>query len=199
MVGAVDAKDELRFFIDYLKNPKRFTARGIKPPKGVLLYGPPGTGKTMLARAMAGESNVTFIPCVATGFVTKYQGSGPEAVRTLFRRARKYAPAIIFIDEIDAIGRKRGQINSGHGEEMALNALLAEMDGFSVDPRRPVFVMAATNFDVEEGRGGMGVIDSALSRRFDCKILVDLPNAEEREEFIRMSLAKAQEKILPMI
>lgn len=196
VVGAVDAKDELRFFIDYLRNPKRFTARGIKPPKGVLLYGPPGTGKTMLARAMAGESNVTFIPCVATGFVTKYQGSGPEAIRTLFRRARKYAPAIIFIDEIDAIGRKRGQINSGHGEEMALNALLAEMDGFSVDPRRPVFVMAATNFDVEEGRGGMGVIDSALSRRFDCKILVDLPNAEEREEFIRMSLAKEQEHII---
>lgn len=196
VIGAVDAKDELKFFIDYLKNPKRFTAHGIKPPKGVLLYGPPGTGKTMLAKAMAGESDVTFIPCVATGFVTKYQGSGPEAIRTLFRRARKYAPAIIFIDEIDAIGRKRGQVNSGHGEEMALNALLAEMDGFSVDPRRPVFVMAATNFDVEEGQGGMGMIDPALSRRFDCKILVDLPNTEEREEFIRMSLAKDREHII---
>lgn len=196
VVGAVDAKEELRFFIDYLKKPKRFTARGIKPPKGVLLYGPPGTGKTMLAKAMAGESDVTFIPCVATGFVTKYQGSGPEAIRTLFRRARKYAPAIIFIDEVDAIGRKRGQINSGHGEEMALNALLAEMDGFSVDPRRPVFVMAATNFDIEEGQGGIGVIDPALTRRFDCKILVDLPNAEEREEFIRLSLAKDGENII---
>ncbi len=190
VVGAQDAKDELQFFIDYLKNPKRFTAQGVKPPKGVLLYGPPGTGKTMLAKAMAGESDVTFIPCVATGFVTKYQGSGPEAIRTVFQRARRYAPAVIFIDEIDAIGRKRGQINSGHGEEMALNALLAEMDGFNVDPKRPVFVLAATNFAIEEGQGEMGVIDPALARRFDCKILVDLPTAEEREQFIRLALSK---------
>ena len=196
VIGAQDAKDELRFFIDYLKNPKRFTAQGVKPPKGVLLYGPPGTGKTMLAKAMAGESDVTFIPCVATGFVTKYQGSGPEAIRILFKRARRYAPAIIFIDEIDAIGRKRGQLNSGHGEEMALNALLAEMDGFSVDPKRPVFVMAATNFDVEEGKGGMGVVDSALVRRFDCKILVDLPTEDEREQFIKASLEKVQTHIV---
>ena len=116
-------RDRLQLYIDYLKNPKRFTAQGVKPPKGILLYGPPGTGKTMLAKAMAGESDVTFIPCVATGFVTKYQGSGPESIRTLFKRARRYAPAVIFIDEIDAIGRKRGQVNSGHGEEMALNAL----------------------------------------------------------------------------
>ena len=196
VIGAQDAKDELRFFIDYLKNPKRFTAQGVKPPKGVLLYGPPGTGKTMLAKAMAGESNVTFIPCVATGFVTKYQGSGPEAIRMLFRRARRYAPAVVFIDEIDAIGRKRGQSNSGHGEEMALNALLAEMDGFFVDPKRPVFVMAATNFDVEEGQGGMGVVDPALARRFDCKILVDLPTEDEREQFIRVSLQKLQSHIV---
>lgn len=192
VIGAQDAKDELQFFIDYLKNPKRFTAQGVKPPKGVLLYGPPGTGKTMLAKAMAGESDVTFIPCVATGFVTKYQGSGPESIRTLFKRARRYAPAVIFIDEIDAIGRKRGQVNSGHGEEMALNALLAEMDGFAVDPKRPVFVLAATNFEIEEGHGGMGVIDPALARRFDCKILVDLPTAEEREAFIRAALSKVK-------
>ena len=188
VIGARQAKDELRFFVDYLKNPRRFSARGLKPPKGVLLYGPPGTGKTMLARAMAGESDAAFLPTVASSFVTKYQGSGPEAVRALFQKARRYAPSILFIDEIDAIGRKRGQSNSGHGEEMALNALLAEMDGFSVDPRRPVFVLAATNFDVEEGRGGMGVIDPALSRRFDCKVAVELPNEEEREAFLRMSL-----------
>jgi len=190
VIGAADAKEELRFFIDYLKNPKKFSAQGLKPPKGVLLYGPPGTGKTMLAKAMAGESNVAFIPAVASAFVTKYQGSGPESVRELFKKARRYAPAILFIDEIDAVGRKRGGANNAHGEEMALNALLTEMDGFSVDPKRPVFVLAATNFDIEEGQGGMGVIDAALARRFDRKILVDLPNEAEREQFLRMHLNK---------
>jgi len=190
VVGASEAKEELRFFISYLQNPKKFCAQGLKPPKGILLYGPPGTGKTMLARALAGESNTAFVPAAASSFVTKYQGSGPEAVRELFRRARRYAPAIIFIDEIDAIGRKRGESNSAHGEEMALNALLTEMDGFSVDPRRPVFVMAATNFDVEEGKGGPGVIDPALARRFDRRILVDLPNAEEREQLLNLLLKK---------
>lgn len=196
VIGAKEAKEELQFFIDYLINPRRFTAQGVTPPKGVLLYGPPGTGKTMLARAMAGESDVTFIPCVATGFVTKYQGSGPEAIRTLFKRARRYAPSVVFIDEIDAIGRKRGQINSGHGEEMALNALLSEMDGFALDPKRPVFVLAATNFDIEEGHGGLGVIDPALARRFDCKILVDLPTSEEREEFIRTAIGKVKSHLV---
>jgi len=190
VIGAADAKEELNFFIDYLRNPKKFTAQGLKPPKGVLLYGPPGTGKTMLAKAMAGESDVAFIPAVASGFVTAWQGSGPESVRQLFQKARRYAPAIIFIDEIDAIGRKRTAGGNAHAEEMALNALLTEMDGFSVDPKRPVFVLAATNFDVEEGQGGMGVIDPALARRFDRRILVDLPNEEEREQYLRMQLGK---------
>lgn len=190
VIGASEAKDELQFFINYLKNPKKFAAQGLKPPKGVLLYGPPGTGKTMLAKAMAGESSVAFIPAAASTFVTKWQGSGPEAVRELFKRARRYAPAILFIDEIDAVGRKRGESNSGHGEEMALNALLTEMDGFSVDPKRPVFVLAATNYDVEEGGGGMGVIDPALARRFDRRVLVDLPNTAEREELLRVLLKK---------
>ena len=190
VIGAADAKDELRFFIDYLRNPKKFTAQGLKPPKGVLLYGPPGTGKTMLARAMAGESDVAFIPAVASSFVTMWQGSGPESVRQLFRKARRYAPAIIFIDEIDAIGRKRSGGSNAHAEEMALNALLTEMDGFSVDPKRPVFVLAATNFDVEEGQGGMGVIDPALTRRFDRRILVELPNEDERGQYLRMQLGK---------
>ena len=192
VIGARDAKDELKFFIDYLKNPKKFTAQGLTPPKGVLLYGPPGTGKTMLAKAMAGESNVAFIPAVASSFVTKYQGSGPESVRELFKKARRYAPSIVFIDEIDAVGRKRDASRNNHGEEMALNALLTEMDGFAVDPKRPVFVLAATNFDVEEGKGGMGVIDPALARRFDRKILVDLPNADEREQLLRLLLGKNQ-------
>ena len=191
VIGARDAKDELKFFISYLKNPRKFTAQGLTPPKGVLLYGPPGTGKTMLAKAMAGESDVAFIPAVASSFVTKYQGSGPESVRALFKKARRYAPSVIFIDEIDAIGRKRDASHNAHGEEMALNALLTEMDGFSVDPRCPVFVLAATNFDVEEGRGGMGVIDPALARRFDRKILVDLPNAEDREKLLRLLLYKS--------
>lgn len=191
VIGCKDAKDELKFFIDYLKNPKKFSAQGLKPPKGVLLYGPPGTGKTMLAKAMAGESDVAFLPAVASGFVTKYQGSGPEAVRNLFRKARRYAPAIVFIDELDAIGRKRGSSGgTGHGEEMALNALLTEMDGFSVDPRRPVFVLGATNFEVEEGKGGIGVLDPALVRRFDRRVLVDLPDAKDREELLRLLLGK---------
>lgn len=190
VIGAKDAKEELGFFIKYLKNPKIFTAQGLTPPKGVLLYGPPGTGKTMLAKAMAGESDVAFIPAVASSFVTKYQGSGPESVRALFKKARRYAPSIIFIDEIDAIGRKRDASHNAHGEEMALNALLTEMDGFSVDPKRPVFVLAATNYDVEEGCGGMGVIDPALSRRFDRKILVDLPNADDREKLLKLLLSK---------
>ncbi|HRX57704.1 MAG TPA: AAA family ATPase [Eubacteriales bacterium] len=196
VIGAADAKDELTFFVDFLKNPKAFAARGLKPPKGVLLYGPPGTGKTMLAKAMAGESNVAFIPAVGSAFVTKFQGSGPEAVRALFRRARRYAPAIIFIDELDAVGRARGNTPSGfsgHGEEMTLNALLAEMDGFSVDPKRPVFVLAATNFDAEEGQGGIGAIDAALARRFDRRIRVDLPNKENRKQFLERMLKKQKD------
>jgi ATP-dependent metalloprotease FtsH len=192
VIGAGDAKNELQYFINFLKNPKKTAASGYRLPKGVLLYGPPGTGKTMLARAMAGESDVAFIPATASSFVTKWQGSGPEAVRTLFTRARRYAPAIVFIDEIDAIGRARGN-HSGHGEEMALNALLTEMDGFSVDLKRPVFVLAATNFNVEEGKGGIGTIDPALSRRFDRKILVDLPNKEDRARYLTVMLKKRED------
>ena len=190
VIGAADAKQELKFFTEYLKNPKKFCAQGLKPPKGVLLYGPPGTGKTMLAKALAGETDVAFLPAVASSFVTRFQGSGPEAVRDLFKRARRYAPAIIFIDEIDAVGRKRGENPNAHAEEMTLNALLTEMDGFSVNPRRPVFVIAATNYDVEEGKGGPGTIDPALARRFDRRVLVDLPNAEEREALLRLLLKK---------
>ncbi len=189
VIGADSAKDELVFFIDYLKYPKKFAALGLKPPKGVLLYGPPGTGKTLLARAMAGESNVAFIPYTATSFVTKWQGSGPESVRKLFETARRYAPSIIFIDEIDAIGRKRGDSSSGHAEEMALNALLTEMDGFNVDLHRPVFVLAATNFEVEEGKRGAGVLDAALVRRFDRTILVDLPDKDARFRYLKIKLS----------
>jgi len=190
VIGARDAKDELRFFVEFLKNPKKYTAQGLKPPKGVLLYGPPGTGKTMLARAMAGESDVAFIPANASNFVNKYAGSGPAAVRDLFQRARRYAPAVVFIDEIDAIGRKREGTTYGRSEETTLNSLLTEMDGFSVDPKRPVFVLAATNFAVEAGGRGIGELDPALVRRFDRKILVDLPDEADREKLLRMLIGK---------
>jgi ATP-dependent metalloprotease FtsH len=194
VIGAGDAKDELTFFVNYLRNPKEFLAKGIRPPKGVLLHGPPGTGKTLLARALAGESGVTFIPAAASSFVTKWQGSGSEAVRALFARARRYAPSIIFIDEIDAIGRARGGQNSAHGEEMALNALLTELDGFSnTGSKRPVFVLAATNFEIEEGRAGIGTLDAALVRRFDRKIRVDLPAKEDRKQYLAMKLAKEKQ------
>ena len=186
VIGADDAKEELKFFVNYLKNPKDFLSRGLRAPKGVLLYGPPGTGKTLLARAMAGESEAAFIATEATTFVTKWQGSGPESVRKLFKKARRYAPSIVFIDEIDAIGRKRGEGHTGHGEEMALNALLTEMDGFRVDPRRPVFVLAATNYSVDgDSAGTPGSIDPALARRFDRKILVELPNQDQRKAYLQ--------------
>ena len=190
VAGADEEKEELQEIVEFLKDPKKYDALGARIPKGVLMVGPPGTGKTLLARATAGEAGVPFFSISGSDFVEMYVGVGASRVRDLFDQAKKSAPAIIFIDEIDAIGRKRGEGNSAHGEEMALNALLTEMDGFSVDPRRPVFVMAATNFDVEEGKGGLGVIDPALARRFDRRVLVDLPNEEEREQLLRMLLKK---------
>lgn len=195
VIGADAAKEELQFFIDYLRNPRRFAALGLKPPKGVLLHGPPGTGKTMLARAMAGESNVAFISVSATNFVTIWQGSGPQNVRDLFARARRYAPAIIFIDEIDAIGKTRsGMSGAGQAEENTLNALLTEMDGFaSPTGERPVFVLAATNFNVEsndqESSGrSQRTLDPALVRRFSRAILVDLPERAARQVYLTKRL-----------
>ena len=194
VIGAESAKDELRFFVDFLKNPRRFAALGLKPPKGVLLHGPPGTGKTMLARAMAAESNVAFIPISSTNFVTIWQGSGPQNVRDLFARARRYAPAIIFIDEIDAIGKVRTGGVSGQAEENTLNALLTEMDGFTgPSPDRPVFVLAATNFNVQledqdTPERHSRVLDPALVRRFSRTILVDLPDKPARQKYLARRL-----------
>ncbi|NUQ66365.1 MAG: AAA family ATPase [Pirellulales bacterium] len=195
VIGADGAKEELKFFIDYLKNPRRFAALGLKPPKGVLLHGPPGTGKTMLARAMAGESDVAFLSASASSFVTIWQGSGPQNVRDLFGRARRYAPAIIFIDEIDAIGRTRtGGAGGAEATENTLNALLTEMDGFtSPTADRPVFILAATNFEVEsEDPSGTGrssrTLDPALVRRFSRAILVDLPDRSAREKYLALRL-----------
>ena len=189
VIGAKNAKEELKYFINYLRNPKRFLMEGGKPPKGVLLYGPPGTGKTMLARAMAGESDVAFLQTSASEFKNSLVGQSEQNIRDLFKRAKRYAPAIIFIDEIDAIGKQRTGRDT-HTEGM-LNALLTEMDGFSADNRRPVFVLAATNYGVGgEDNSGIAALDEALVRRFDNKIMVDLPNREERLRYIDLQVAK---------
>lgn len=185
VIGARDAKDELAYFIEYLKNPAKFLRQGVKPPKGILLYGPPGTGKTMLAKAMAGESDVTFVRAEGNQFLKRYVGEGPQAVHDLFKTARKYAPSILFIDEIDAIGKNRG---NGHDTSDVLTSFLTEMDGFNVDTERPVFVLAATNFEVEQGSSRS--LDSALLRRFDRRIYVELPNKEERIQFINRKISK---------
>lgn len=191
IIGAENAKSELLYFVDYLKNPKKFIAKSIKPPKGILLYGPPGTGKTMLARAMAGESDVSFIPTTATSFMNQFVGEGERSIRDLFAVAKKFAPSIIFIDEIDAIGKTRTGSTSTHHTETLLNTLLTEMDGFVFEPTKPVFVVAATNYGVNSSTG-IGGIDPALLRRFDNKIYVDLPKEKEREKYLTLLLKGAK-------
>jgi len=189
VIGADDAKQELQYFVSYLKDPKRYTGSGVKAPKGVLLYGPPGTGKTMLAKAMACEAGVTFIAAEGNQFLKQYVGEGPEKVHELFRTARKYAPSILFVDEIDAIGKeRRGAASSMPGSEETMTAFLAEMDGFANDPGKPVFVLAATNFDVQPG--GPKSLDPALMRRFDRRVYIDRPDKEDRIRFLKMKLAK---------
>jgi len=195
VIGAQDAKGELSYFVDYLRDPISYMRKGVRAPKGILLYGPPGTGKTLLAKAMAGESDVTFIAAEGNSFLKKFVGEGAEKVHELFRLARKYAPSILFIDEIDSIGKDR---NIGGGVESnssdVLTAFLTEMDGFKTQPDKPVFVLAATNYDIEPGRGK--TLDGALLRRFDRKILVDLPNKPEREKFIRLKVSRNQNIVL---
>lgn len=186
IIGADDAKEELKFFADCLKYPRKYVRQGMQQPGGLLLYGPPGTGKTMLARAMAAEADMTFITAEGGQFVKKYAGEGQQAVHDLFATARKYAPAIVFIDEIDAIGRPRGGGEDSSAHIEVLNALLTEMDGFRNESRERVFVMAATNFDVS-GQGSRS-LDDALVRRFDRTILVELPNKEQRQRFLQMKV-----------
>lgn len=185
IIGAEHAKSELKYFVDYLKNPKVFSSRGLGVPKGVLFYGPPGTGKTMLAKAMAGESNVTFICAEGNQFLKKYVGEGEEAVHNLFATARKYAPTIIFIDEIDAIAKERK--GGEYSTDSILTAFLAEMDGFKTDAKKPIFVLAATNFEVEPGTSKS--LDPALLRRFDRHIYIELPDKKARIEYINMKKA----------
>ena len=164
-----------------MKDPKRFIASGVSAPRGILLYGPPGTGKTMLAKAMAGECDVTYIAAEGNQFLKKFVGEGSEKVHQLFRIARKYAPSILFIDEIDAIARSR--TGEGHGED-TLTTFLTEMDGFRSDPRKPVFVLAATNFTPEPGTAKS--LDPALMRRFGRRIYIDLPTRDDRTSYLNM-------------
>ena len=178
VAGIAEAKEELQEVVTFLKEPERFTSVGAKIPKGVLLVGPPGTGKTLLARAIAGEAGVPFFSMAASEFVELFVGVGASRVRDLFRKAKAKAPCIIFIDEIDAVGRQRGAgIGGGNDErEQTLNQLLTEMDGFETNSG--VILLAATN--------RADVLDAALMRpgRFDRRIQVDLPDRRGREEIL---------------
>ena len=180
VAGADEEKQELQEVVDFLRNPDKFTAIGARIPHGMLLVGPPGTGKTLLARAVAGEADVQFLSISGSDFVEMYVGVGASRVRDLFDQAKKVAPAIIFIDEIDAVGRKRGSgLGGGHDEkEQTLNQLLVEMDGFSKN--EGVIVMAATNRP--------DILDPALLRpgRFDRQIHVGAPDVKGREEILKV-------------
>ena len=192
VIGAENAKEDLQYYIEFLKNPRQFLSSGGRVPKGVLLYGPPGTGKTMLAKAMAGESDVTFLQTSASEFKDKYIGESEANIRRIFAVAKKYAPSIIFIDEIDAIGKKRTGSENTAQTESILNALLTEMEGFTSDNnvKRPVFVLAATNFGAGDKTEGISSLDEALIRRFDRTIYVDLPTKDERIRYIKLVLGK---------
>jgi len=180
VAGSKEAKEELMEVVDFLKSPKKFTSLGARIPKGVLLVGPPGTGKTLLARAVAGEANVPFFHISGSEFVEMFVGVGASRVRDLFRKAKKNAPDIIFIDEIDAVGRLRGAgLGGSHDErEQTLNQILVELDGF--DPNTNVIVMAATNRP--------DVLDPALLRpgRFDRQVVLDLPSLDDREKILQV-------------
>ncbi len=183
VAGLGEAKVEIKEIVDFLKNPKKYTELGAKIPKGALLVGPPGTGKTLLAKAVAGEAKVPFFSLSGSDFVEMFVGVGASRVRDLFRQAKEKAPAIIFIDEIDAIGRARGRsISQGANDERenTLNQLLTEMDGFGTNSG--VIILAATN--------RADILDRALMRagRFDRQIYVDMPDVNERQEIFKVHL-----------
>ncbi|NLC31644.1 MAG: ATP-dependent zinc metalloprotease FtsH, partial [Candidatus Moranbacteria bacterium] len=178
VAGAKEAKEELMEVVEFLKHPKKFLDMGAKIPKGVLLLGPPGTGKTLVAKAVAGEAGVPFFNISGSEFVEMFVGVGASRVRDLFKQAKKKAPAIVFIDEIDAVGRHRGAgLGGGHDErEQTLNQILVEMDGFETDAN--IIVLAATNRP--------DVLDPALLRpgRFDRRVTLDLPDINERKAIL---------------
>ena len=183
VAGLYGAKDEVMEIVDFLKNPKKYTSLGGKIPKGALLVGPPGTGKTMLAKAVAGEANVPFFSISGSDFVEMFVGVGASRVRDLFRQAKEKSPCIVFIDEIDAVGRarsKNGGFSSNDERENTLNQLLTEMDGFGTNSG--VIILAATN--------RADILDKALMRagRFDRQIHVELPDLKEREEIFQVHL-----------
>ena len=187
VAGLKEVKEEVKELIDFLKNPKKFQKMGARIPKGVLLYGPPGTGKTLLARAVAGEANVPFYFISGSDFVELFVGVGASRVRDMFQQAKRTAPCLIFIDEIDAVGRQRGTgLGGGHDErEQTLNQLLTEMDGFGEN--EGIIIIAATNRP--------DVLDPALLRpgRFDRQIMVNLPDVKGREEILAVH---ARNKVL---
>lgn len=184
VAGADEVKEELEEIVEFLKAPKKFNDIGAKIPKGVLLYGPPGTGKTLLAKAVAGEAGVAFFSISGSDFVEMFVGVGASRVRDLFEQAKKNAPCIIFIDEIDAVGRQRGAgVGGGHDErEQTLNQLLVEMDGFNSN--EGIIILAATNRP--------DILDPALLRpgRFDRQVTVDRPDVKGREEILKVHVRK---------
>jgi cell division protease FtsH len=184
VAGIDEAKDELEEIIAFLKDPKKFQKLGGRIPKGVLMMGPPGTGKTLLARAIAGEAGVPFFSISGSDFVEMFVGVGASRVRDLFEQGKKHAPCIIFIDEIDAVGRHRGAgLGGGHDErEQTLNQLLVEMDGF--ESNEGVIIIAATNRP--------DVLDPAILRpgRFDRRIVVSRPDVRGREGILRVHTKK---------
>ncbi len=184
IAGSDEAKQDLQEVVEFLKYPKKFANLGARIPKGVLLVGPPGTGKTMLARAVAGEANVPFFSISGSEFVEMFVGVGASRVRDLFAKAKKNAPCIIFVDEIDAVGRRRGSgMGGGHDErEQTLNQILVEMDGF--EQGQNVIVLAATN--------RADVLDPALLRpgRFDRRVNIDLPDRKDRKAILKVHFAK---------
>ena len=180
VAGCEEAKEEVAEIVDFLKDPKRFRKIGGKIPKGVLMVGPPGTGKTLLAKAVAGEADVPFFSISGSDFVEMFVGVGAARVRDMFEQGRKNAPCLIFIDEIDAVGRQRGAgLGGGNDErEQTLNSLLVEMDGF--DGHEGIIIIAATNRP--------DVLDNALLRpgRFDRQVVIDLPDLEGRDAILKV-------------